>query len=94
MNCSSCGLDFGTSNSTLGLVDKAGVPFLVPLEGEALQLPSVLFFSFEDDRIYFGQSALDEYVSGAEGRIMRALKSVLGTSLMKDETRIRGNRLA
>ncbi len=94
MNCSSCGLDFGTSNSTLGLVDKVGVPFLVPLEGEALQLPSVLFFSFEDDRIYFGQSALDEYVSGAEGRIMRALKSVLGTSLMKDETRIRGNRLA
>ncbi len=66
MDSSSCGLDFGMSNSTLGLVDETGAPFLVPLEGEA-QLSSVLFFSFEDDQIYVGQSALDEYVAVLRG---------------------------
>lgn len=90
----SCGLDFGTSNSTLGLVNSHGDPILVPLEGDDAPIPSVIFFSFEDDQTYFGRQALDEYMSGAEGRMMRSLKSVLGTSLMREETRIKGNRLA
>lgn len=90
----SCGLDFGTSNSTLGIVNAQGEPILVPLEGGEAPIPSVIFFSFEDDQTYFGQQALSEYMSGAEGRMMRSLKSVLGTSLMNEETRIKGNRLA
>ncbi len=90
----SCGLDFGTSNSTLGIVNADGEPILVPLEGDEAPIPSVIFFSFEDDQTYFGQQALSEYKSGAEGRMMRSLKSVLGTSLMREETRIKGNRLA
>lgn len=94
MSVFSCGLDFGTSNSTVGLVNEKGVPFLVPLEPSGAPMPSVLFFNFEDDTTYFGERALAEYVGGAEGRVMRALKSVLGSSLMSEDTRIRGNRLA
>lgn len=88
-----CGLDFGTSNSTLGRVAADGHPRLVALEGEHQTMPSVLFFGFEDDRTYFGRAAVAEYVTGAEGRLMRSLKSVLGTALFADTTRIKGRRL-
>ena len=89
----SCGLDFGTSNSTLGRVNAHGVPALVPLEGDQQTLPSVLFFSFEEDRLFFGRAAIAEYVSGADGRLMRSLKSVLGTALFADTTRVKSRRL-
>lgn len=84
-----CGLDFGTSNSTVAQVDASGVPHLLPLEGERQTIPSVIFFPFEDDIIRFGRAAVAEYVSGAEGRLMRSLKSVLGTPLINDATRIK-----
>ncbi|WP_102961223.1 Hsp70 family protein [Mangrovicella endophytica] len=82
-----CGLDFGTTNSTLGLV-RGGVPELVPLEDGRPVMPTALFFSVEDNRTYFGRTAVREYVEGAEGRLMRALKSVLGSSLMAETTRV------
>jgi len=66
---------------------------LLPLEGEQRTIPSVLFFNFEDDQLYFGRSAVAEYVSGADGRLMRSLKSVLGTALFGDTTRVKGRRL-
>jgi len=94
MSITHCGLDFGTSNSTLGIVGANGIPRLLPLEGEKVTLPSVIFFSFEDGETYFGRQALSEYVGGAEGRIMRALKSVLGTSLINDVTRIKARQMA
>jgi hypothetical chaperone protein len=84
----SCGLDFGTSNSTLGVV-AAGHPELLALEGDSVTIPSALFFSFENDMTYFGRAALSEYVTGADGRMMRALKSVLGSALIGDATRIK-----
>ena len=89
----SCGLDFGTSNSTLGRVDAAGVPQLVELEDGQPTMPSVLFFGFEDDRLHYGRAAVTEYVSGADGRLMRSLKSVLGTALFADTTRVKARRL-
>src|SRR5690606_16483408 len=87
-----CGLDFGTSNSTIARLDAAGVPHLLPLEGGRPTIPSVVFFGFEDDAIHFGRQAVAEYVSGAEGRLMRSLKSVLGTGLMGDTTRVKAKR--
>jgi len=84
-----CGLDFGTSNSTMAHRDRTGAPYLLALEGERQTLPSVLFFGFEDDAIRFGRAAVADYVSGAEGRLMRSLKSVLGTALMGDTTRVK-----
>ncbi|MGV8854362.1 MAG: Hsp70 family protein [Devosia sp.] len=84
-----CGLDFGTSNSTMGRVGADGVPHLLALEEGKPTIPSVLFFGFEDDIIRFGRQAVAEYVTGADGRLMRSLKSVLGTALIGDSTRVK-----
>lgn len=88
-----CGLDFGTSNSTLGLISAGGQPALLDLEAGQKTIPSVLFFGFEDDQVHFGRAAIAEYVSGADGRLMRSLKSVLGTALFADTTRVKARRL-
>ncbi|ODT68558.1 MAG: heat-shock protein [Pelagibacterium sp. SCN 63-23] len=88
-----CGLDFGTSNSTLGRIGPDGRPQLLALEGGQQTMPSVLFFGFEDNQVHFGRAALAEYVTGAEGRLMRSLKSVLGTALFADTTRVKARRL-
>lgn len=87
-----CGLDFGTSNSTLGIVQN-GTPKLVELEGRHTTLPSAVFFDFDSDETLFGRHAIAEYVEGAEGRLMRALKSVLGSSLMHDTTQVKRRAL-
>jgi hypothetical chaperone protein len=84
-----CGLDFGTSNSTIARLDSSGVPQLLALEDGRQTIPSVIFFGFEDDSTHFGRQAVAEYVSGAEGRLMRSLKSVLGTALIGDTTRVK-----
>jgi hypothetical chaperone protein len=84
-----CGLDFGTSNSTMGIATHNSGPRLLALEDGKPTIPSVLFFGFEDDAIHFGREAVAEYVGGAEGRLMRSLKSVLGTSLIGDSTRVK-----
>lgn len=82
-----CGLDFGTSNSTLGLVVD-GKPKLVALEAGDVTLPSALFFDFEDHKVHFGRDAISTYMEGGEGRLMRALKSILGTSTIHEATMI------
>lgn len=84
-----CGLDFGTSNSTFARLDAQGQPHLLALEDGKPTIPSVIFFGFEDDRIRFGRDAVAEYVTGADGRLMRSLKSVLGTGLIGDSTRVK-----
>ncbi|PZO81373.1 MAG: heat-shock protein [Mesorhizobium amorphae] len=87
------GIDFGTTNSTIGLCGPDGTPRLLGVEGEHQTIPSALFFSLEDGRTYFGRAAVAEYVDGAEGRFMRALKSILGTSLMKEKTQVFRERM-
>jgi hypothetical chaperone protein len=83
-----CGLDFGTSNSTVAcrLGDQIQ---LVPVEGGSRTLPSAIFFEFSDGSASFGRAAIRRYVDGAEGRLMRSLKSILGGSLMDETTRIK-----
>ena len=87
------GIDFGTSNSTVGLAqdERAG---LVPLESGETTLPSAIFFSFDGDRARFGREAIANYADGVEGRLMRALKSVLGSSLVNEKTRIQKRSMA
>ncbi len=82
------GLDFGTSNSTVAMIEN-GAPRLVPLEGAQLTLPSALFFDFDTGTDHFGRDAIELYTDGHAGRLMRSLKSVLGTGLMAESTRIR-----
>ena len=81
------GIDFGTSNSTVGVSDAAGA-HLVALESGRSTLPSAVFFPFDNAKALFGQAAIDAYVEGEHGRLMRALKSILGTSLLHEKTRI------
>ncbi|AWC20630.1 MULTISPECIES: Hsp70 family protein [Aminobacter] len=87
------GIDFGTSNSTVGVIEN-GRPRLVALEGENVTLPSAIFFNFEDNQTALGRRAIGEYTDGAEGRLMRALKSVLGSSLVHEKTRIKARQIA
>ena len=49
-----CGIDFGTSNSAIGLCD-AGRPHLLPIQHGATSVPTALFFSFDDNSTTFGQ---------------------------------------
>src|SRR5579872_3373749 len=82
----SCGLDFGTSNSAIGVM-RAGVPTLVPLERDAPLIPSAVFFDYENKgRILFGSKAIETYVGQTEGRLMRALKTILGSPLIDETT--------
>lgn len=81
-------IDFGTSNSTVALVE-GDAARLIELEDGKVTLPSALFFNFEDDRHVVGRRAIADYSDGIEGRLMRALKSVLGSSLIREKTRIK-----
>lgn len=86
------GIDFGTSNSTVGVI-RNGQARLVALEGEQPTLPSAVFFNFEDGYTYFGRRAIADYTDAIEGRLMRSLKSVLGSSLAHEETRIKARQI-
>lgn len=81
-----CGLDFGTSNTTLGLATPAG-PRLAALEGDKVTVPSAVFYS-RDGAASIGRAAMGRYVEGYDGRLMRALKSVLGSPLIEEKTQI------
>lgn len=84
-----CGVDFGTSNSTVGY-HRPGSPLLLPLEEGKLTLPSVVFFNAEDNTTTYGRAALADYLTGYEGRLMRSMKSLLGTNLMDSQTEVQG----
>lgn len=87
-------MDFGTSNSTFAVAEGNQRARLLPLEGQSVTLPSVIFFSFESDEVFFGRAAMADYVSGGDGRLMRSLKSVLGSSLFSDVTRVKRQSLS
>ena len=61
---------------------------LVPLEGSATTMPTAVFFNAEDHAAYFGREAVTLYLAGVEGRLMRSLKSLLGSSLLEEETAV------
>ena len=84
-----CGIDFGTSNSTVAISVGADKK-LVPLEDGKTTLPSAIFFKHRAGPV-FGREAISLYTDGEDGRLMRGLKKILGTSLMDEKTLI-GNR--
>jgi hypothetical chaperone protein len=81
-----CGLDFGTSNTTLGTIEDAA-PVLAALENGQTTVPSAIFYQ-ADGAVLIGRKAVDAYVEGVPGRLMRSLKSVLGTALIEETTRL------
>jgi hypothetical chaperone protein len=80
-----CGLDFGTSNSTIGLTAGNGFK-LCRLEGDSVTLPSAIFYDYEAHKARFGRDGIKHYIEGTEGRLLRSLKSVLGSSRIDDTT--------
>ncbi len=87
-----CGIDFGTSNSTAGWC-RPGLPTLLPLEDGKVTLPSVIFYHAEDQHVSYGRAGLADYLAGYEGRLMRSLKSLLGTAMIDDHTEVAGRAL-
>src|SRR6201996_6196454 len=81
-----CGLDFGTSNTTLGTIE-GHAPVLATLETDQTTIPSAIFYE-ADGAVLIGRKAIGAYVEGAPGRLMRSLKSVLGTALIDETTRL------
>src|SRR5215831_5715032 len=88
-----CGVDFGTSNSAVGVCDAAG-PRLLSIQRGATSVPTALFFSFDDDSTTFGHEALERYFAREPGRYLRAIKSVLGTKLFAEATQVKQTRYA
>src|ERR1700761_7667709 len=87
-----CGLDFGTSNTTLGTIDDGAIPVLAALELDHTTIPSAIFYD-ADGGVRIGRRAIEGYVDGVNGRLMRSLKSVLGTSLIDETTRLGRQRV-
>ena len=88
------GFDFGTSNSAIGIV-RGKAPALAPLENGETMVPTSVFFDFtEHDRPSYGRAAINAYVSGNEGRLMRGLKTILSTSLISERTALSRKSIA
>lgn len=88
-----CGLDFGTSNSAIGVM-RNGVAELAPIEADNTLMPSAVFFDYETKgRVLLGNAAIMAYVEQTEGRLMRALKSILGSPLIDEETSLGGRKV-
>jgi hypothetical chaperone protein len=64
---------------------------LLPLEADHRTLPSAVFWESDGAAPEFGRAAIAAYVRGDDGRLMRGLKSTLGSSLINEKTRV-GNR--
>ena len=94
-----CAIDFGTSNSAVAVSTAGGVQ-LARVEGEHTVIPTAVFYDAEPQgrgaaqraRTLFGREAIAAYVSGHDGRLMRSIKSILGSSLMDSLTDIGGGR--
>ena len=82
------GIDFGTSNSASALIDAQGAMQVVPLDGNRAEMPTAVFFNQETHSVQYGSEAMQAYLSGTEGRLLRSLKSLLGSSLMDEYTAV------
>lgn len=93
------GIDFGTSNSAAALVGADGQLHAIPLDQGRQAMPTALYFSQEDSRIEYGAQALQTYLKAAQeevagGRLMRSIKSLLGSRLMDEQTLVNGQLLS
>ena len=92
------GIDFGTSNSAVAWASaqpgQARQVRAIPLEGTATTLPTAIFFNAEDHSVHFGRDAVAQYLSGTEGRLMRSLKSLLGSPLLQEQTLVNGQQIS
>jgi hypothetical chaperone protein len=67
-----CAIDFGTSNSAVALPDGLSIR-LAPVEGDATTLPTAVFFNTDENNQSYGRAALEAYIDGFDGRLMRSM---------------------
>jgi hypothetical chaperone protein len=86
-------IDFGTSNSAVctGLGARRS---LVPLEQGKDTIPTAVFYNADEQTTVFGRQAIGEYQAGFSGRLLRSLKSLLGSELLSETTLVNGKPLA
>ena len=92
-----CAIDFGTSNSAIAVPDANVGMRLVELEPGQKTMPTAVFYFAEGPEHdgpprAFGRAAIAAYVDGLDGRLMRSMKSVLGSSLIEQTTDVGGGR--
>ncbi|MCV2367781.1 Hsp70 family protein [Roseateles oligotrophus] len=95
-----CAIDFGTSNSAIAIprLDGSGGMRLVELEAGQPTMPTAVFYYVEGKHDAdgppraFGRAAVAAYVEGADGRLMRSMKSILGSGLIDQTTDVGGGR--
>ncbi|SDI48995.1 Hsp70 family protein [Paraburkholderia phenazinium] len=80
-----CAIDFGTSNSAVAVPDGAALR-LAPVEGAYTTLPTAVFFNTDENTRDYGRAALEAYIDGFDGRLMRSMKSILGSPLAENST--------
>lgn len=85
-------VDFGTSNSAAAYVDDSAIK-RIRLEENSDTVPTAVFFSVEDSTMAVGSVANAALIDRLEGRYMRSLKRVLGTSLMGERRMILDRKL-
>ena len=85
------GVDFGTSNTSAAVLI-GGKPQLIDLEPGRVSVPTAVFLDFGSKRMLFGTAAMEALVAGREGRLLRALKRVLGTPLMRESRQLLNRR--
>ena len=88
------GIDFGTSNSAMAWAAPGGTARLIALEGEATAMPTAVFYNSEDLSTHFGRDAVTQYLEGTEGRLMRSLKSLLGSPLLLETTVVNNRQVS
>lgn len=93
MTVISCGIDFGTSNSSVAIAQD-DIISLVPLEEGRVTIPSAIFFRSPSNQALYGRAAINAFFDRQDGRFMRSLKRVLGTSLMKQGTFVNGTAMS
>jgi len=80
-----CAIDFGTSNSAVAVPDGTALR-LAPVEGAYTTLPTAVFFNTDENTTGYGRAALEAYIDGFDGRLMRSMKSILGSPLAENST--------
>lgn len=93
-----CAIDFGTSNSAVAVPAADGAMRLVELEPGQRTMPTAVFYFAEGRHDAdgppraFGRAAVAAYVEGHDGRLMRSMKSILGSPLIEQTTDVGGGR--
>jgi hypothetical chaperone protein len=95
-----CAIDFGTSNSAVAIGAPGRGSRLVELEDGQPTMPTAVFYFAEHEPLppgaepprAFGRAAIAAYVDGYDGRLMRSMKSLLGSALLEQRTDVGGGQ--